>query len=207
MFQISIHYQLAWACGGNFAVFQQDAARAKFGDGAEIVRDENYRGTAAQNGVHSLEAAILEDYVANTQHFVHDQDVRIDVRGNREAQPRVHARRISLYRSVDEIREAGKLNDGVEFAIDLGLFHSQDGAVQVDILAAGEIGVEAGAYFNQRRKLSGYGDVSAGGLHNAGNELEDGALACAVRADDAEGLAARELETDILKRPKILLGG
>src|SRR5271170_745705 len=147
MFQISIHYQLAGACRGHFAVFQQDAARAKFGDGAEIVGNENYRGAAAQNAVHSLEAAILEDHVANAQHFVHDQDVRINVRGNRKAQPRVHARRVSLYRSIDEIREARKLDDGVELAIDLGLLHSQDGAVQIDILAAGEIWMETCAYF------------------------------------------------------------
>ena len=57
-----------------------------------------------------------------------------------------------LYRftgSVEEVLDARELHDGVELARDLALPHPEDRAVQVDVLAAGELGVEAGSHFEQ----------------------------------------------------------
>jgi len=66
------------------------------------------------------------------------------VRRDREAEARVHPRRVALDRRVDELVDAGEVDDGVELPRDLGARHAHDRALQVDVLAAGQIGVKAG---------------------------------------------------------------
>ena len=46
--------------------------------------------------------ATLECAIANGQHFVDEQDVRLEMRGDGEAESRVHAVRVALDRRVDE---------------------------------------------------------------------------------------------------------
>ena len=65
-------------------------------------------------------------------------------------EPRVHAGRVALDRRVDELRDAGEVDDLVELARDLGALHAHDRALQEDVLAAGQIGMEAGGDFDQR---------------------------------------------------------
>ena len=45
--------------------------------------------------------------------------------------------------------DLAELDDLVELALDLGPRHAEDGAVEVDVLAAGQLGVEAGADLEQ----------------------------------------------------------
>ena len=66
----------------------------------------------------------------------------------------------------------------------------ENGAVEVDVVAAGEFRVEAGAEFEQRGDAPVHRDGAGGGLQDAGHDLQQGALAGAVFADDAEGFAA-----------------
>ena len=50
-----------------------------------------------------------------------------------------------------KLLDPGKVHDLVEFGVDLALLHAQNGAVEINILAAGEVGVEPGADFQQAR--------------------------------------------------------
>ena len=99
---------------------------------------------------HLAEALALERGVADGQHLVDDQDLRLEVRRDGEGEPHVHAARVALDRRVEELLDLGEGDDLVELAIDLGLAHAEDGAVEVDVLAAGQLGVEAGADLQQR---------------------------------------------------------
>ena len=67
--------------------------------------------------------------------------------GDGEGQAHVHAAAVALDGGVDELLDAGEVDDLVELAVDLLGAHAQDGAVEVDVLAPGELGVEAGADF------------------------------------------------------------
>ena len=69
--------------------------------------------------------------------------------GDGEGEADVHARGVALDRGVEEFLDLGEGDDLVEFAADLGAGHAEDGAVQVDVLAAGQFGVKAGADFEQ----------------------------------------------------------
>ena len=72
------------------------------------------------------------------------------MRGDGEGEPQLHAARVALDRRVDEPLDLGELDDLVELALDLAPPHAEDRAVEEDVLAAGQVGVEAGADLEQR---------------------------------------------------------
>ena len=73
-----------------------------------------------------------------------------DVDRDGEAEPHVHARRIGLDRRVDELAQLGEVDDLVEAILDLALGEAEHDAVDEDVLAAGDLGMEAGAELDQR---------------------------------------------------------
>ena len=60
-------------------------------------------------------------------------------------------RRIALDRRVEELLDLGEGDDLVELAADLGAGHAEDRAVEIDVLAAGQLGMKAGADLEQAR--------------------------------------------------------
>ena len=74
----------------------------------------------------------------------------IDVDGDGEAEAHVHPGRIGLDRRVDEVLELGELDDLVEAPRDFLLRQPEHDAVDEDVLAAGDLGMEAGAELDQR---------------------------------------------------------
>ena len=95
--------------------------------------------------------------------------------------------RVALDRRVEEPLDLGEGDDLVELARDLGARHAEDGAVEVDVLAAGQLGVKAGADFEQaRRRGRGSSTRPSRRLGDARQDLQQRALAGAVAADDAD---------------------
>ena len=127
------------------ALLDVDRGGAKLANAVHVVADEHHRAAAAADVVHLAQALLLERGVADGEHLVDEQDLRLEVRGDREGQAHVHAARVVLDRRVEELLDLGERDDLVELALDLGPPHAEDGAVQVDVLAAGELGMEAGA--------------------------------------------------------------
>ena len=74
-----------------------------------------------------------------------------------------------------------------------------------DVLAARDLGVEARAELDEGGDPPVHREAAAGGLGDAGHELQQGRLAGAVLADDAEGRALRHLEGDAVERGERLL--
>ena len=68
-----------------------------------------------------------------------------------EPEPHVHAGRVGLDRRVDEVLELGKRDDLVEAVGDLALGEPEHHAVDEDVLAAGDLGMKAGAQLDERR--------------------------------------------------------
>ena len=135
-----------------------------------------------------LHALLLELRVADREHLVDQQDVGVDVDRHREAEAHVHARRVVLHRLVDELLEPGEVDDLVEPRVDLPLATAEDRAVQVDVLAAGQLGVEARPQLEQRRDLSRRsGSSRCPGRRMRAMHLSSVRLARAVLADQAEG--------------------
>ena len=124
-------------------VLQQHRAIAEPLDRRRVVRDEHDRAAALLELEDLAEALALERLVADGEHLVEQQDVGLDVRRDREAEPHVHPRRVRAHRQVDEVLEPGERDDLVELLANRGAPEPVDRAVEVDVLAAGQVGMEA----------------------------------------------------------------
>ena len=135
------------------------------------------------------EALLLERGVADREHLVDEQNLGLEMRGDRERESHVHAARVALDRGVEEALDLGERDDLVESALDLGAPHAEDRAVEVDVLAAGELGVKAGADLEQRADTARETARPSVGSVIRDEDLQQRALAGAVAADDADHLA------------------
>ena len=70
------------------------------------MRDEKNRAALLTDLVHLVEALLLEGGIADRQHLVHHQNLRLEMRGHREREPDVHSTRVPLDGGVDELRHA-----------------------------------------------------------------------------------------------------
>src|SRR5262249_33690756 len=80
----------------------------------------------------------------------YDENLRLQMGRHGKGQTDVHPAGIVLYGSVDKFFDFREGDDLVEFAVDLSLPHPQHSTVQVDILTARQLRMEASAYFQQR---------------------------------------------------------
>ena len=135
-----------------------------------------------------------------------DQDVGVHVHGDREAEPHVHAGRVELHRAVDELLQLGEVHDGVEDLVHVALGHPHQRTVQVDVLPAGQVLLEAGTQLQQPGQLAPHGHLAIRGLQHAADALEQGRLARAVAAQDADGLPFPDGQRDAVERPEVLGG-
>ena len=119
-----------------------------------------------------------------------------------ESQLDVHAAGVALDRGVDEVSDLGKLDDLVHLGVDLGAGHAQNGAIEVDILAARHLGVETGADLQHRGHAAVQVNIAGGRGRHVGQQLQQRGLARAVGADDAHGLALVDRKTDTVQRHK-----
>src|SRR6185295_2097391 len=149
------------------------------------------------------EALLLELRVADGEHFVHDEDLGLEVRRDGEREAHVHAARVALHRRVEEPLDLGERDDLVELRGDLRAAHPEDRAVQEDVLAARQLRMKARADLEKARDAPADPDASGRRLGDARQDLQHRGLARAVAADDAEDLAAPDLERHVLQRPEL----
>src|SRR4029453_17905191 len=188
-------------------VVEDDPAAADPGDQVEGVGDEQDGAAALLELGDLVQALALERLVADGQDLVDEQDVRADVDGPGEPEPAVlpGAGRLDLV--VDERLELGEGDDVVEVALGLAAAQAEDGRVQVDVLAAGELAVEPGPQLQQGRDPAPDLDRAGGRGEDPRQHLEQGRLARAVGPDQAHGLAGANFQLHVLEGPERLRGG
>jgi hypothetical protein len=158
-------------------------------------KSERHPYQAQATIAHLAQALLLKLGIPNRQDFIHHQDLRIQMSSDGKGQADVHAAGVALDGGIDELLDFGKSDDLVELAAHFVFAHAHDGAVEVDVLAAGELGVKAGADFEQAGDAAFDLDLAGSGGGDARQDLEQGALARAVAADDAEHFALLDLES------------
>ena len=147
--------------------------------------------------VHLTQTLLLKFGIPNGKYLVHDEDFRLKVGGHGKGKAHVHAGGVALDRRVEKLGDLGELDDVVELASDLRPGHAQNGAVQVDVLAAAEFLMEARADLEQTADAALDLYPTRGGLGDARKNLEQGALAGAVAADDADHLPGLDVEAHV----------
>ncbi len=154
---------------------------------------------------HGTDRALLEADVADRQHLVDEQHVGVDVRGHGEAEAGVHAAGVLLHGRVDVGAELGEVDDLLEARAHLGARQAKDHPVEQDVLATGQLAMEAGAEVDQRGNAAVGGDRAAGRPGDARQQLERGRLPGAIGADQADGFAVTDGEADVAERPERLV--
>ena len=122
-----------------------------------------------------------------------------------EAEAGVHARAVALDRRVDEVADSARSRRWRRTDVSMSdRFMPMIDAVEIDVLAAREVGVKAGRDLDQRADPS-VRDVGAERrTQKLREDLEQCRLARAVVPDDPERVAALHLERHIAKRPEIV---
>src|SRR5438876_11534589 len=162
-----------------------NATRAQSLNGGHVVRNKKDRPAAATEPIHGVEAFALKARVADSQNLINDEDIRIEMGGHGKAQAQAHAGRVALDRCIQELCHAGKFNHRVQLGGDLAVFHAQYGAVQIDVLPAGEFLVKTGAHFEKRSDAARHVDFTGSGIGDFGQHFEKRALSGAIAPDDA----------------------
>ena len=148
-----------------------------------------------------LEAPLLEGGVADGEHLVDEEHMGAEEGGHGEAKPDAHATGVEADGAVHGMAELAELDDLVEALLDAGGLDAEEGAGQADVLAAGQLGVEAGLDLDQRADIAADAHGAGVGVHHAGEQLEEGGLPGAVGADEPDRLAGRDGEIDVAERP------
>ncbi len=108
-----------WPDGHDPAVVQPHRAIAESLHVAGGVRHEENGDSAGAQFVNLAHAALAEVNVADGEGFVHQQNLGIEMDGDREGEPHDHAAGIGLDRLVDEVADLGEVGDFREPAIHL----------------------------------------------------------------------------------------
>ncbi len=184
------------------AVIEPDGAVAELLDGAAGVGDDQ-EAFAGVLELQNLFAALgLEGGISNGEDFIDDEEGGVDVDGDGEGETHHHAGGVGAEGFVDEVADTGELYDLVVLLAGAFTGEAEEGGVEEDILAAGEVAVEAGAEFEECGDAAVDSDIAFIGVGNAGDEGEECALAGAVAANDADGFAFADVEGHVFEGVK-----
>jgi hypothetical protein len=84
------------------------------------------------------------------------------------------------------------------------LCHPENCAIEVDVLAPGELGVKAGADLEKACDAPPQHNLSLCRLRDAAQDLEKSALSGAVAANDPKNFTLPNLEAYVLESPELL---
>ena len=199
--QVVRHHARAVAVAHEAAVGEKGDALAEGLHGRHVVADEQDGPPAPDHVADLAEALPLEDRVADGEHLVDDEDLGLQVGRHGEGQPHVHAAGIVLARGVEELVDAGEVDDLVELAGDLPPRHAEDRAVQVDVLTAGQLRMEARPDLQQAPDPPAQLGPARGRASHAAEHFEESRFARPVAADDADHVARLNLEGDVFQGP------
>src|SRR5207237_9719591 len=101
------------------------------------------------NFVHLCKAFLLKLGVAHGQHFIDNEDLRIQVRGDGESQTHIHTTRVMFDSRFEKFLGARKTYDFIKLRVDLAPAHAQDRSVQINILTSSKVRMKAGADVEQ----------------------------------------------------------
>src|SRR5262245_65547519 len=90
-----------------------------------------------------LEALGLEGVVADREDLVDEEDLRVELRHDGEAEARDHSRRIEPDRHVDIVLQLGEGDDGGQAAPNLGTAESQHHPIELELTPSRKVRMEA----------------------------------------------------------------
>src|SRR4030095_14808905 len=93
-----------------------------------------------------VEAFPLERCIADGQHLIDHEDLGLQVSSHGERQSHVHPAAIPFHWRVKEPLYLGEAHDLVELPPDLEAAHSEDCAIEIDVLSTSQLGAAPGSH-------------------------------------------------------------
>src|SRR3954462_11992817 len=116
------------------------------------------------------------------------------MRGDGKRESDVHAAAVAFDGGVEEFIDFGKGDDFVELSFYFSALHAEDCAVQEDVFASGQFGMEAGANFQQTRHAPFDPDSAFGWFGDAAKYFQKSALTGPISSNDSDDLAGPNLK-------------
>src|SRR5262245_54233476 len=104
--------------------------------------DEQDSASGSSDIVHLAQTLPLESHISHSQHFIDQQNLRFQVSRYRKGQAYIHPTGVMLDWCIQKFIDLGKSHDLIQFTLDFGLFHTENGAIQVHILTSGQFWME-----------------------------------------------------------------
>ena len=204
--KIVVYYGLSVGDLMHKTVSQVNRALRQLADSFHIMADEYYGSPPFGNILHLPKAFFLKLGIAYCQDFVDNQNLGFEMGGDGEGEADLHAAAVALDGGVEEFLNAREVDNLVELAVDLPLPHAEDCAVHVDVFAAGQLGMKAGADLQQAAHPAADHCPAMRRLGDAAEDFQQRALAGAVATDDADDFSLGDLERNVSQRPKRIGG-
>src|SRR5882724_1867558 len=118
-----------------------------------------------------------------------------------KGQTDVHPAGIVFYGSVDKFFDFREGDDHVELVVDLRLPHAQYCSVQVNVFATGELRMEASAHLQQGSYAPVDLHLTARGLGDPRQALQECTLPRTVSSDNTDNFALFDFERKVLEGP------
>src|ERR1700738_4620763 len=112
-----------------------------------------------------------------------------------------------FHRLIHVVADARELGDRIELAQHLRPLQPEHGAADHHVLAPRKLKIEGRAERQPRGYAAGPPELAMGRQGHAADHLEQGRLATAVAAEDADAFAAMDLEVDVAQHPEWLEEG
>ena len=167
--QVFDHHRLGVSQGPDVSPVEPEAAVADCFDVADGVRDKEDSDSFGPEFVDFSHAPLAEIDVSNGEGFVDQKDFGIDMDGHSEGQADGHSCGICFYRLVDKGPNFGKSFDFLVTLVNLFGRETENGRVEIHIVAPGEFGVESGPQFQQGGDASVNFDGAVRGVENPGD--------------------------------------
>ena len=111
-----------------------------------------------------------------------------------------------LQRRIKKALDLREGHDGVFLPFDFALAHAEDRAAEIDVLAAGQLGMKSRAHFQQAADTAVNFREAGGGPGDAREQLQQRGFPGAVAADQPDDFALFHVEGHIAQRPDKILG-
>ncbi len=90
--KIKVNSLLRWGTHDELTFVQHDCFLRQAQNGRHVVADEQDRASLLCHVTHFAETFLLEFRIAHRQHFIHNKDLRFEVRGDGKRETQIHAR-------------------------------------------------------------------------------------------------------------------
>ena len=167
------------------------------------VRDEQDRAPFALEALHPLETLALERLVTDREHLVDEEDVGIDVHGDREPEPDVHTRRVVPHLHVDELLEPANATISSNTEL-MSRFERPRIEAFMKMFSRPVSSGWKPAPSSSNAASRPRDDLTLVGLEDPGDALEQRRLARPVVTEDPDRRALLDLDVDVVERDEVL---